>query len=234
MAPSGLQLLAPRRKWRNRRWFSRLAATEAHKEAGVGSRGRAILPLMAREETPERSTRPPEVVVISITVMDPPPVRGRPLRERLAGISVLRRALLAVAVVLALAALGAIVTNALQSSRTTPPAGARPAQQVQSGERAEIAGALGYPYPLRCLTITISASNPDYARADVDRTNGCGRYRGYINASLHRVDGAWRLVLDEGQLFVPNRCLSPVIALHDPRFARGHFDRTICMRVRTG
>ena len=60
------------------------------------------------------------------------------------------------------------------------------------------------------------------------------------------VDGAWRLVLDEGQLFVPNALLSPVgadsiragavsgyplgcvgvaVALHDPRFRRADFDR---------
>jgi hypothetical protein len=30
-----------------------------------------------------------------------------------------------------------------------------------------------------------------------------------VNASFHRVGGAWRLVLDEGQLFVPNRLLRP-------------------------
>lgn len=204
---------------------------------------------MAREETPERPTRPPEVIVISITVMDPPPVQARPLRERLAGIGVPHGALTAVAVTLALAALGSIIMTAVLSSGARRSAGARRTERVEGGERAAIAGALGYPYPLRCLTITISATNPDFARADVDRTNWCGRYHGYTNASLHRVDGAWRLVLDEGQLFVPNSllsgsgavgaayryplgCLSAAIALHDPRFARAAFDRTICTRPR--
>jgi hypothetical protein len=51
-------------------------------------------------------------------------------------------------------------------------------------------------------------SNPDYARVTVDHTSGCGRYHGYINASFHRVDGMWRLVLDEGQLFVANGLLT--------------------------
>ena len=54
-----------------------------------------------------------------------------------------------------------------------------------------------------------STSNPEYARAAVDRTKGCGRYHGYLNASLDRVDGTWRLVLDEGQLFVPNSLFTP-------------------------
>jgi hypothetical protein len=203
---------------------------------------------MAKEETAERSTRSPEAIVISITVMDPPPSRGRPFRKRPGHVSVLYRALTAVSAALALAALGAVITTALPTNRATRPAGTPRAPQIPYGERAAIAGALGYPYPLRCLTITISATNPDYARADVDRTNGCGRYRGYINASLRRADGTWRLVLDEGQLFVPNsllsagavngadryplECLSTAIALHDPRFSRAAFDRTICTNAR--
>ena len=113
------------------------------------------------------------------------------------------------ATALAAAALAAMITTALWLSEPTRSTAALRSAQLQPGQRAKIASALGYPYPLRCLTITVSVSDPDYARADIDRTNGCGRYRGYINASLHRVDGAWRLMLDEGQLFVPNSLLSP-------------------------
>jgi hypothetical protein len=153
----------------------------------------------------KRSPRPAEVTVISITVMEPPPGRGGRLRERLARITLRHRALTVVAIALALA-IAASVAAAVRSGETTRAAGA-PSAHVSRGERAAIGGALGYPYPLRCVTITISASNPDYARADVESTNGCGRYRGYVNTSLHRVDGEWRLVLDEGQLFVPNALL---------------------------
>lgn len=158
---------------------------------------------MASEETPERLTPSPRAVVISITVTEPPP-RGTGLRERLSRIVVPRRALAVVAVALALAAVGAILATALRGTEAT-----RRAEQLPPGQVAAIAGQLGYPYPLRCLAITISPSDPDYARADVERTDACARYHGYVNASLHRVDGAWRLVLDEGQLFVPNALLSP-------------------------
>jgi hypothetical protein len=64
--------------------------------------------------------------------------------------------------------------------------------------------AAAYGVPVRCLGVTISSHEPDYAQAHVDRTGGCARYHGYVNASFHRIDGSWRLTLDEGQLFVPN------------------------------
>jgi hypothetical protein len=169
---------------------------------------------MAEKETAARASRPPEVTVTFVV----PPVSGH-RRGRLTDV-VPRGARKAVGATLALAALGSIVAVALQTSQTTRPAGERGAQ-VRGAERAvvadraaiaarsAIAGAFGYPYPRRCLTITISAENPDFARASVDRTAGCARYRGYLNASFHLVDGGWRLVLDEGQLFVPNRLLTP-------------------------
>ncbi len=64
--------------------------------------------------------------------------------------------------------------------------------------------AAAFGYPLRCLRVTISAGDPVYARAHVDHSAACARYHGYLNASFHRIDGTWRLILDEGQLFVPN------------------------------
>jgi hypothetical protein len=156
---------------------------------------------MAGEATTERPTRPPELTVISITILGPPPRRGQPLRERLSRIT----ALAVVALTLAVAALAAIIGAPLLRGEPGRPTAA----QVPRAQRAKIAAALGYPYPLRCLSIAISTGAPDYARADIDRTNGCGRYHGYINASLHRVNGSWRLTLDEGQLFVPNSLLRP-------------------------
>ena len=231
---------------------------------------------MADDEAPRRLIAPSDVTVMRVTIEAVPPARRRPLRDRLTRTSVPHRLLAVLPVALAAAALAAIIATGQQGSRANRPAGARRAQAPEE-ERAAIAAAFGYPYPLRCLTITISAGNPDYARADVDRTNGCGRYHGYVNASFHRLDGTWRVVLDEGQLYVPNslltmcgagragcaradrtaggelrqsspvgsgglgaasghrlECFSPMIALHDPRFARADFDRTMCQRVRAG
>lgn len=157
---------------------------------------------MANEKTRERSVGPSEVTV-TITVM--PPARDhRRRRERATG-GRWHRARIVLATALLLALLGTAIA-ALNSSRTSARAGTRLARSL-AAEKAAIAKAFGYPYPLRCLTITIAPGNPDYARADVYRTNGCGRYRGYIHASFHRVHHTWRLVLDEGQLFVPNSLL---------------------------
>lgn len=166
---------------------------------------RAILAVMAAEKTPERSIAPSEVTV-TITIL--PPVHGHRFEKRLAAVGVLHKAGALLGVVLALAALGMVIAIALRSNPTGRPVGGRRARG-QDAERAAIAAAFGYPYPHRCLTITISASNPDYARADVDRAKRCGRYHGYVNASFHRTDGTWRLVLDEGQQFVPNSLLTP-------------------------
>lgn len=163
---------------------------------------------MAKQELPKRTVVPSDVTVRAVVITVVPPVRGRALRERVAGAVVMFRARAALALSVALVALAAIVVVALQTSRTSRPAGAGRGQ-ASAVERAAIAAAFGYPYPLRCLTITISPSDADYARADVDRANGCARYHGYLNASFHRVDGRWRLVLDEGQLFVPNSLLTP-------------------------
>jgi hypothetical protein len=110
------------------------------------------------------------------------------------------------AVAIVLAAL--VIALELNGGQPTRAVGARHAE-LTDVQRTAIAAALGYPYPLRCVTITIYDTSPGWARANIDHANGCGRYHGYLNASLHQVDGAWRLVLDEGQLFVPNSRLVP-------------------------
>jgi hypothetical protein len=149
-----------------------------------------------------------------------------------------------VALALAVAGRAATLTGALQTG-TTGTAEPNPAAVRAAGTGA-VAAAFGYPH--RCLSITISPTDRDYASAHVDHRGQCARYHGYVNASFHRIDGVWRLVLDEGQLFVPNRllapshsasagkrassgyptgCLSVGVALHDPRFGRPDFDRTL-------
>jgi hypothetical protein len=161
---------------------------------------------METEDPPRGSDALPDAVVISITITSLTPVRGESFRQRLSRLRVGHLARIFVAVAVVLAGLG--VTLALLGSHKSRADGARLAR-LSDAERTAIAGAIGYAYPLRCLTITTYDSSPAYARANVDRTNGCGRHHGYLNASLHRVDGAWRLVLDEGQLFVPNSLVAP-------------------------
>jgi len=124
-------------------------------------------------------------------------------------------------VALALAALGTLIATASPGSSTSRRGSARPAQ-ARAAEKAAIAAAFGYPYPLWCVTVAVSATDPDYARAFIDRTKGCGRYHGYINASFHGVAGAWRLVLDEGQLYVPNSLLTPLPGRHGVPGRRQH------------
>lgn len=184
------------------------------------------------------------MIVSSITVVDLPQAHGRPFRARVAGGTGRHPARVAAGAAAGLAALATILVIAL-GSETPGPAGDGRAQPVPPGERAAIAAALGYPYPAHCLVIGVSGRAPDYATVHIDRTGGCANYSGYINASLHRAGGTWRLLLDEGQLFVPNRllgpstagsgsvgypigCLSPATLRQLPGFARGGFDRGIC------
>jgi hypothetical protein len=169
---------------------------------------------MAEEKAPEHSIAPPEATV-TITVL--PPARGRSLRDLPGALERMHRTRCILGALIALAVLGAVTVTELQSRRTSPGAQARRARA-----RAAIAAAFGYPYPIQCLTITIPASNPGYARADVKRTHECRRYHGYLNASFQLVGGRWRLVRDEGQLFVANSLLTPSrqsAAVIDPRRA---------------
>lgn len=125
---------------------------------------------------------PPPEVQITVTVV--PHDRWRSVR-RLGGAA------------LGLVLIAGIALFVLTDSRPATKA----ATSVTAKERAAVAAAFGYPYPLRCLNIAIYGA---FARAHVDRTGTCAQYRGYLNATFHLIDGRWRLVLDEGQLFVPN------------------------------
>jgi hypothetical protein len=168
--------------------------------------------VVAKDSGPERSIAPSEVT-ITVSVVRRSGVRKR--RERLAGIRVLARGGSALVLAsLGLAASALLIAIELGNSRTGRHVGSPARSEERPAERAAIAAAFGVSYPLRCLRISISASDPDYARAAVDHGSGCGRYHGYLNASFHRVGGAWRLVSDEGQLFVPNSLLSACGAGH--------------------
>jgi hypothetical protein len=142
----------------------------------------------------------PSDVQITITVR---PRADPTLPGQLAAALARRRTKLAVA--LAGVAVAATIAGALEGDRAV--AGDAGAAAAPGAQRAAIAAAYGYP--LRCLSITVSASNRAYATARLDRRPGCERYDGYVNASFHHIGGGWRLVLDEGQLFVPNGLLAP-------------------------
>lgn len=147
---------------------------------------------------------PPSEVQIKVTVVRRP--RRHPLQELRERVRAFIGAHTMLALVFGVALLTAMVVGALQIERVGA-SGNGPAQHVSRAEATEIAAAYGYP--LECLSITTASSVPDFARAHIDRRGTCARYRGYVNASFHRVGGVWRLVLDEGQLFVPNRRLGP-------------------------
>jgi hypothetical protein len=82
----------------------------------------------------------------------------------------------------------------------TPPEPAPTRSLHASPAAARESGAAGvaaaYGYPPRCLSVTIAAADPAYARADYNRVSACGRYDGTVTAIFHRVDGEWRPVLD--------------------------------------
>ena len=125
---------------------------------------------------------PPSEVQITVTVSPSDRARRMPKRYVIAALVCVS------AVSAAIAVLGAA-------------AGRSPATGLSAREAAHVAAAFGSAYPRRCLAI---ASYGSFARAHVIRTGGCARYRGYLNATFHFIGGRWRLVLDEGQLFVPN------------------------------
>lgn len=117
---------------------------------------------------------------------------GSDPRRRRAG----ARALLVV--FLAAVAIGATAAAVIGSGHGTR----RPGGQAlrAASPRAHLPGAAGvaaaYGYPPHCLTITISAINRAFARADFNHASLCGRYAGDPTAIFYRSSGVWRLVLD--------------------------------------
>ncbi|HEY2436121.1 MAG TPA: hypothetical protein VGH93_03010 [Solirubrobacteraceae bacterium] len=147
---------------------------------------------MPKQETPEPSTRSPEMIDISVTVVDRSPPSGVRLRARLAEISRPHRPRNALALAVVLIALGAIVMTAVSGTRTPRLSGARRSYPVQRADPVAIRGAPGYPYPLFCLSITTLANGARYAPGDVELSTGCGRFDRYVDTSLRRADGTRR------------------------------------------
>ncbi len=90
--------------------------------------------------------------------------------------------------------------------------GDRTGAPVAQSRRAGAEGvAAAYGYPSWCLSVTIAAGHPAYARADFDRARPCGRYGGDPTAIFRRVDGAWRAVLDAVTYSCPVPSLPPAV-----------------------
>ena len=152
---------------------------------------------MAKEKVPDARNRrpdPPSRVSISISVA--PSKRARRVRQLGAALVRTPRALFVMAAVAAATLGAAALLERSQTNAVTRPAGAR-----EHAPTRAVAAAYGYPH--RCLSIVISAANPDYASARVNREGACASYRGYVNASFHRVHGVWRLILRRGTIGSP-------------------------------
>lgn len=121
-------------------------------------------------------------------------------RTRSARVWIALAGVLTAAVVLAAALAGA----QRHAPRSTP-------ANARLAGRAGVAGAYGYP--ARCLSITIRADSPAYARADFNRGRRCGRYSGDTTAIFHRADGAWRVVLRTMAYRCPVAGLPPRVQL---------------------
>ncbi|MGO9976981.1 MAG: hypothetical protein ACLP01_30110 [Solirubrobacteraceae bacterium] len=104
----------------------------------------------------------------------------------------------------AVTCLAAIAIGLVSGDRTTAP--------VAQSRRAGAEGvAAAYGYPSSCLSVTIAADDPAYARADFDRARPCGRYGGDPTAIFRRIDGAWRPVLDAVTYSCPVPSLPPAV-----------------------
>lgn len=176
---------------------------------------------MGKDEAPDRlseSSDPPEVILVEIRVLGDPDARA--FRKRIVAIQKVTRWPAIVALVL----LAAIL--AMAGTPMGGPDGARQVVNALARERGPAGVAAAYGYPLRCLSITILATDQAYARADFNHLRPCGRFTGYSTAVFHRVMGAWRPVLDAADYVCPvaslpvnvqtglGVCLQPSSQLH--------------------
>ena len=175
---------------------------------------------MGTNEAPDRSSESsdlPQVVLVKIRVLRDPDART--FRERIVAIQKVTRWPATVALVLLVAIL------AMAGTLLGGPHGARHVS-ASARQRGPAGVAAAYGYPLRCLSITILATDRAYARADFNHLRPCGRFTGYSTAIFHRVMGAWHPVLDAAGYVCPvaslpvnvqtelGVCLQPTSQLH--------------------
>jgi hypothetical protein len=165
---------------------------------------------MAKERTPDRRdglAEPP--IDVQITVV--PRRDGSALGDRIRDASVSKRARALVVLALVVAAGVAIAAAALPGHRgAAPPLAATPAPV---GGPAGVAAMYGYGYPFRCLTVTVDATDPAFARADFDQGSYCSRFSGWVTAVFHRVRGGWRMVVDAGEYWCPAGAIPRAVQL---------------------
>lgn len=154
--------------------------------------------------------------MVQVTVIPGP--RGRAIRDRIGHVRGAVDARLVLVVAVALAGLGVVAAGQTQGGRT----GSHPDATVNSARAsAPSRVAAAFRYPLGCLSVTISASDPAYAAARLDRASPCWRYGVYLTAVFHRVDGVWGLVLEAAS----PRC--PIVSL--PAVVQSQL--AICRRI---
>jgi hypothetical protein len=151
--------------------------------------GAILIPMASQKgvDRPNALADLPSEVRVTVRVIG----RAHPLHERVAKLWAATLAHWRVTLASAILLSAVIVAAALLNN--TGARSGHPARAASAGT-AGIAAAYGHP-PGR-LSITISASDPAYARADIKLGNGCGRYCAYDGAVLHRVGDLWRIVLD--------------------------------------
>ncbi len=148
----------------------------------------------------------PEVEVHEIRVAEVAAPHGSGARERI-GAAPWRTLW---ALVLGIAALAAAL-GGLGWPFAPSPTRRSPALTAAARAPGPVGVAGAYGYSARCLSITIPAIDPTYARADFDRREACGRYGGYPTAIFHRSQGAWRVVLDAAAYSCPVASIPPAV-----------------------
>jgi hypothetical protein len=132
---------------------------------------------MTGEKIPRELTDPPSVVQVTVL----PAAR----RRQTAQLWITSRARGTAIALLLVAAIGTAAALASGSELTAAP----------RHQPRPLTVAAAYGHPSRCLVVTISSTDPAYARADFDRGEPCGRYGGYVTAIFRHVGAAWRPVL---------------------------------------
>lgn len=161
---------------------------------------------MGRHEAPDRphvASDVSPIVVVEVTLLPSPDPGTSPNRVAGEDGAAYRRAIAAFALVLTISAAMFLWLG-----------DRHPTLRVVNSvavERGAVGVAAAYGYPLRCLTVTILATDRTYARADFNHLTTCGRYTGYPTAIFHYGSGAWRTVLDAVAYFCPVDSLPTVV-----------------------
>jgi hypothetical protein len=146
------------------------------------------------ESSDHRGSRDERPSTLQITVIPGPRTPG--IRDRIADLrpKLSRRVTIALVVALAVAVVAVILVAVAPGGHAPVRQPAHPVAPLGiTGPEDPIAQA--YRSPLRCLIMTVAATDPTYVRAVLNRANTCSRTSAWVTAILHQVDGMWRPVL---------------------------------------